>query len=76
MVGNTICDSTQQRLPVEEGRVLMFRAWLKNIIYAGYVEEASAEVRKQIIISSLFSLTSFVLLIGYGIESITSGELQ
>lgn len=54
----------------------MFRAWLKNIIYAGYVDEVSAEVRKQIIISSLFSLTSFVLLIGYGIESISSGEIQ
>ena len=54
----------------------MFRAWLKNIIYAGYVDEGSAEVRKQIIISSLFSLTSFVLLIGYGVESISSGEMQ
>lgn len=54
----------------------MFRAWIKNIIYAGYIDEDSAEVRKQIIISSLFSLTSFVLLIGYGIESITSNEMQ
>jgi diguanylate cyclase (GGDEF)-like protein len=55
---------------------VMFKKWLKNIIYAGYVDEGSADVRKQIIISSLFSLVSFVLLIGYGIENISSGEMQ
>ncbi len=54
----------------------MFRAWIKNIIYAGYVDEDSAEVRKQIIISSLFSLISFILLIGYGIEIISGGEMK
>jgi diguanylate cyclase (GGDEF)-like protein len=54
----------------------MFRAWLKNIIYAGFVDEESADVRKQIIISSLFSLISFMLLIGFGIENIRTGNMQ
>ena len=54
----------------------MLRNWLKNIIYAGWVNEDSADIRKQILISSLFSLISFVFLIFYGCENIIEGNLQ
>lgn len=54
----------------------MLKDWLKNIIYAGWVNEDSADVRKQILISSLFSLISFVFLIVYGFENIIEKNLQ
>ncbi len=54
----------------------MFRDWFKNVIYAGLVNEESADVRKQILISSLFSLISFVLLIIYGIDSLVRENLE
>ena len=54
----------------------MFRDWVKNVIYAGLVHEESAEIRKQILISSLFSLISFVFLIFYGIDSIIQANLE
>ncbi len=53
----------------------MFRQWFKYVIYAGLVNEDSADVRKQILISSLFSLISFVLLIVYGIDSLLQANM-
>lgn len=54
----------------------MLRKWLKNIIYAGWVNEDSADIRKQILISSLFSLISFIFLIIYGCENIIEKNIQ
>lgn len=47
---------------------------LINIAYAGYVDEKSADVRKQIFISSMFSLASTVLLFLFGMDGLRSGK--
>lgn len=52
----------------------MGKNWLQNVIYAGHSEECSADVRKQILISSLFSLISSVLLTIYGIDGLRTGK--
>lgn len=52
------------------------RKWLKNVIYAGHIDENSAEVRKQILLSSLFSLISFLLLIIYGADNLAQSNDQ
>lgn len=54
----------------------MVQKWVKSILYAGHVEEKSAEVRKQILISSLFSLISLILLIIFGLENLCTGRDQ
>lgn len=52
----------------------MIKEWFKDFVYAGWRSEQSADVRKQHIICSLFSLISFVLLIMYGIDNILIGN--
>lgn len=47
---------------------------LRNMIFAGHVDEKSADVRKQILISSLFSLVSIFFLLIFGINSLLSGR--
>ncbi len=48
--------------------------WLQNIIYAGHFDESSSDIRKQFLISSLFSLISVVLLVIFGIDGLRSGN--
>lgn len=45
-----------------------------NALYAGHVDESSADVRKQILISSLFSLISIVLLSIFGFDGLRTGR--
>lgn len=47
---------------------------LRNIIFAGHVVEKSADVRKQILISSMFSLISICLLFLFGIDGFLAGR--
>ncbi len=47
---------------------------IKNIIFAGHINNSSAEVRKQILISSAFSLVSIVLLLIFGFESLSADK--
>ncbi len=50
--------------------------WLRGVIYAGYIDESSAEARKQIIVSSVFSLVSFIFLILFGMENFRQGNAE
>lgn len=47
---------------------------LKDLVYAGHVTEQSAEVRKQVLISSLFSLISVLLLFVFSLDSFCAGK--
>lgn len=47
---------------------------IRNILFAGFVEEQSADVRKQILISSMFSLVSITFLFLFGIDNILGGN--
>lgn len=48
---------------------------LRNILYAGHVYEKSADVRKQILISSLFSLVSLCFLSLFGFDAVVTGKI-
>lgn len=50
------------------------RLFLLNLIYAGHIGENSADIRKQILISSLFSLISIILLFVFGLDGIRTGR--
>lgn len=50
------------------------KSWFKDVIYAGFSTELSADIRRQILICSLFSLISFIILTTYGIEGIIRGN--
>lgn len=50
--------------------------WFKDVIYAGFGNEPSADIRRQILICSLFSLISFVILTAYGIDGMIRGNCQ
>lgn len=52
----------------------MVKNFLKNILFAGHVSEISADVRKQILISSLFSLISIFFLVVFGIDGLKTGK--
>ncbi len=54
----------------------VFLKWWKSLLYAGHVNEESAEIRKQIIISSLFSLLSFIVLLIFGLQNLGEGNEQ
>jgi diguanylate cyclase (GGDEF)-like protein len=54
----------------------MIRSWFRNVIYAGYVNESRAEIRKQIIVSSIFSLVSLIFLILFGMENFRQGNSE
>jgi diguanylate cyclase (GGDEF)-like protein len=47
---------------------------LLNALYAGHVDESSSDVRKQILISSLFSLVSIILLFIFGLDALRIGK--
>jgi len=57
-------------------RESLVRNLLRNIIFAGHLDEKSADVRKQILISSMFSLVSICLLFFFGLDSIFSGRIM
>ncbi len=54
--------------------ILKYQSVVQNIIYAGFVEEKSADVRKQILISSMFSLVSIILLFIFGMDNLRTGN--
>jgi diguanylate cyclase (GGDEF)-like protein len=58
----------------KRGNLTVLKDWLRGVIYAGYINENSAEARKQIIVSSIFSLVSFVFLIIFGVDNFSHGE--
>lgn len=47
---------------------------LKKIVYAGHINQKSADVRKQILISSVFSFLCTIFLSLYGIDGFRTGE--
>ncbi len=53
---------------------MMTKKWLKNILFAGHVNESSADVRKQILITSLFSLVSIILLVIFAMDGLRTGN--
>ncbi|MBM9603762.1 GGDEF domain-containing protein [Desulfopila inferna] len=57
-------------------KYFMIGDWFKYIIYAGSVKESSADVRKQVIITSVFSIISFALLVAFGIIGLKEGNIQ
>ena len=52
----------------------MNKKCLINALYAGHVDESSSDVRKQILISSLFSLVSIILLSIFGLDALRIGK--
>lgn len=52
----------------------MIKTYFINLIYAGHVDEPSAEVRKQILAISLFSLVSSAILFIFGISGLENGR--
>lgn len=52
----------------------MAKNCLINALYAGHIDESSSDVRKQILISSLFSLVSIILLSFFGLDALRNGK--